>query len=59
VATVLVAGIINEQRQGGSEVKSERIGNYQVTYNSDKGSNSFADLKRAIEIIDQYRRINI
>jgi hypothetical protein len=58
-ATVFVAGIINQQRQGGDEVKSEKIGNYMVTYNSDRGKNSFADFERAMSILDSYKRLNI
>lgn len=56
-ATVLVGGICNAQRQGGDEIKSEKIGNYQVTYNTENGQNSFADLKRALQILDTYKKI--
>lgn len=58
-ATVFVAGILNQHRQGGDEIKSEKIGNYQVTYNTDNGENSFGDFKRAMEILDRYRKYNI
>ncbi len=58
-ATVFVAGVINQSRGGGDEIKSESIGSYSVTYNSDKGSNSWADFERAKQILDQYKRINI
>lgn len=55
--TVFVAGIINQQSgQGGETIKSERIGNYQVTYNSDNSTNSFADFERAITSLDAYKR---
>jgi hypothetical protein len=58
-ATVFVAGIINQHRQGGDEIKSEKIGNYQVTYNTDDKSNSYADFVRAQEILKAYTKINI
>lgn len=58
-ATVFVSGVINQSRGGGDEIKSESIGAYSVTYNSDKGSNSWADFERAKEILDQYKRLNI
>jgi len=56
VATVFVAGILNQSRQGGDQVKSERIGNYQVTYNSDNGKDTWSDFERAMEILDSYKR---
>ncbi len=56
-ATIFVAGIINQNSNTGSDaIKSERIGNYQVTYNSDNGMNSFADFERAIATLDAYKR---
>lgn len=55
-ATVFTFGIANQQRQGGSSVKSERIGNYQVTYNSENGRDSWGDFERAMEILDAYKR---
>jgi hypothetical protein len=58
-ATVFVAGILNQHRQGGDEIKSESIGNYSVTYNSDSQSNSWADFDRAKEILQSYRKLNI
>jgi hypothetical protein len=59
VATVFVGGILNQHRQGGDEIKSEKIGNYQVTYNTDNGSNSWADFAKAKEILDMYKRLLI
>lgn len=56
VATVFVAGIINQHRQGGSEIKSETIGNYSVTYNSDKDTNTWADFENAKRLLDTYKR---
>jgi hypothetical protein len=58
-ATVFVAGILNQHRQGGDQIKSEHIGNYQVTYNTDKEGDSFADFTRAKEILAQFTKINI
>lgn len=58
-ATVFVAGILNQNRQGGDQIKSERIGNYQVTYNSDNGSDSWADFEQAKRILDRYKVIHI
>lgn len=57
-ATVFVAGIINQQRQGGDKIKSEKIGNYQVTYD-ENGGDSWADFNQAMAILDSYKKINI
>lgn len=51
-ATVLVAGIIWPQINPGGTKKSETIGNYSVSYQTDDG---VADYKRACEILDTYR----
>ena len=58
-ATVFVSGILNQQRQGGDEIKSESIGNYSVTYNTDKNGNSWADFERAQQILSAYTKLNI
>lgn len=59
-ATVFVAGIYNQNRlESGEDIKSEKIGNYQVTYNTDKGENSWADFSRAMEILGRMKRIVI
>lgn len=58
-ATVFVAGILNQHRQGGDEIKSEHIGNYTVTYNTDQGANSFGDFENAKRILDSYKKLNI
>ena len=55
-ATVFALGIANPNRPGGSEIKSERIGNYTVTYNSEKGNNSWADFEQAMTILEGYKR---
>lgn len=57
-ATVFVAGILNQARQGGGEVKSESIGNYSVSYTND-GSDTWADFERAKQILDSYKALNI
>lgn len=57
--TVFVAGIINQSIPGGDQIKSEKIGNYQVTYNSEDGNNSFADFKNAMSILDSYKNLEI
>jgi len=60
--TVFVAGIYNNSTTGGSgEVKSEKIGNYQVTYDTDSegGANSWADFKAAQDTVNQYKRLVI
>jgi len=59
VATVFVAGILNQSRKGGDQIKSERIGNYQVTYNSDNGRDSWGDFDRALSILDSYKRYHL
>lgn len=58
-ATVFVAGILNQHRQGGDQIKSERIGNYDVTYNTDKEGDAFADFKNALAILDNYKSVNL
>lgn len=52
-ATVLVAGIINSHDPNAQGKKSERIGNYQVTYLDTKG---ITDYDRALTILDGYKR---
>lgn len=55
-ATVFVAGIINQHNQSGDQVKSEKIGDYMVTYNSDKGNDSFSDFEMALKSLDRFKR---
>ena len=52
--TVLVAGIVNAANRQDEGVESERIGQYSVTY---KTSSERADYKRAMSILDSYRRL--
>lgn len=59
VATVFVCGILNQTRQGGDQIKSEHIGDYQVTYNTENGGDSWADFQRAKEILSGYAKLNI
>lgn len=53
-ATVLVAGIINYANTSKGEIKSESIGRYSVTYETDEQK---ADFNRAMKIIQSYRKI--
>jgi hypothetical protein len=55
-ATVMVAGIINAQRKDNKEVASEKIGNYSVSYSTDKEK---ADYEQAKTILQSYRRYSI
>lgn len=55
-ATVLVAGIINAQRKDTKEISSEKIGNYAVTYSSDKEK---GDFEQAMTILQKYTKILI
>jgi hypothetical protein len=59
VATVFVTGILNQQRMGGDQIKSERIGNFTVTYNTDNGGDSWTDFNNAMKILDSYKKILI
>ncbi|HBT75032.1 TPA: hypothetical protein DEB29_03470 [Candidatus Wolfebacteria bacterium] len=58
-ATVFVAGILNQSRSGGEQIKTESIGNYSVTYNSDNGNDSWGDFQSAQNILQAYKRILI
>lgn len=55
-ATVLVAGIINAQRKDTKEISSEKIGNYAVTYASEKEK---SDFEQAKAILDKYTKIRL
>lgn len=55
-ATILLAGIIAYADKSSEKVKSERIGNYSVSYDDDKG---WADFKRVHGILDAYRRFSL
>ncbi|MDP2654894.1 MAG: hypothetical protein Q8Q08_12810 [Candidatus Omnitrophota bacterium] len=56
-ATILAAGIYNYNRGGGgSNVKSESIGNYSVSYDNADG---WDELDKAMKIIEQYRLISL
>lgn len=52
--TILVAGIINNQNKGKQAVKSEKLGEYQVTYHDEKG---LADYNNALAILNTHKRI--
>jgi hypothetical protein len=51
---VIVSGIINANDPANKDKTSVSIGNYSVSYDSDKG---IADYSRALSIIDYYRKI--
>jgi hypothetical protein len=56
-ATVLASGMYNENKGGNTgAIKSEKIGQYSVTYADSKGAD---DLKRSMEILDSYRKMFI
>ncbi len=50
--TILVAGIIKNNMKNKGDVVSERIGDYNVSYDKDKGLNDF---NRARAILDSYK----
>lgn len=52
--TVLVAGIVNANKNQNADVKSERIGQYTVTYQDEQQR---ADFKRAMTILDLNKRL--
>lgn len=54
-ATVLVAGIINQNSPATQNVKTEKIGNYSVSYANDV-DDSFADFNTALATLDSYKR---
>lgn len=56
VCTVLVVGIIKGQVTGDGDISSERIGNYSVSYDTEKGKK---DYDRAQNILKFYRKITI
>ncbi|MEQ9135755.1 MAG: hypothetical protein RLO51_11140 [Thalassobaculum sp.] len=51
--TVIVGGVLNTKTPNAQAVKSEKIGEYQVTYLDDKG---IADYQRAMAILEGYKR---
>ena len=57
--TILAAGIYMYNRGGASgNVKSEKIGNYSITYGADS-ADKWKSFERALQIIEQYRRISL
>jgi len=56
-ATVIASGIYYENRgQNTGAVKSEKIGEYQVSYANEKGMN---DIEMAMATLDRYKKIEI
>ena len=54
-ATVILTGIINYAYEHNSEVESEGIGEYNVTYNRKE---DWVKYERAIQILDKYKKIS-
>lgn len=54
--TVLVAGIVNNSANNRDAVKSEKVGQYSVTYNDPKQRKDYV---QAMNTLAQYRRIAI
>ena len=54
--TILAAGIYNSHRGGVGNKKSEKIGNYAVTYTDESG---WTDFEKAKDIVQQYRKISL
>lgn len=54
--TVLVAGVVQANQQGGGKIIKEKLGNYDVAYSTEK---EFSDYKRALDILASYRRYSI
>jgi hypothetical protein len=56
-ATVIASGIYNQNRgENTGAIKSEKIGEYQVSYANEKGMN---DLEQAMAILDKYKKYEI
>lgn len=55
-ATVIVAGICNAQRKDRKEISQEKIGNYSVSYASEKEQ---SDFEQAKAILETYKRISL
>lgn len=56
LATTIIASGIYSQNRSSGHVEREKIGNYWVTYGSDKGWNG---LERSKSILDNYTRLEI
>ena len=54
-ATVILTGIINYAYEHNSEVESEGIGEYNVTYNRKE---DWVKYERAMQILDKYKKIS-
>ena len=52
--TVLVAGIVNQSNKQTDGIKSEKVGEYQVTYKDEKERSDYA---RTMQILDGYKVI--
>jgi len=54
-ATILMAGVINYAYEHNSEVRSETIGNYSVTYQREE---EWVKFKLAMQILDKYKKVS-
>lgn len=52
--TVLVSGIVNQSNKQTDGIKSEKVGEYQVTYKDEKER---ADYARAMQILETYKKV--
>lgn len=53
--TIIASGIYNYNR--GGLIQSEKIGNYNVAYSNEQGSVSYADIERAMTILNSYKKL--
>ena len=60
LATTIIAGGLwgANHLSGSGEVASERIGNYSVSYDVGSGMDGWGSYKRALQILDSYKRVN-
>ena len=59
-ATILAAGMYNaNQLKGNGNIKSEKIGNYSVSFDTVNGQSKWNDLTTANMILDKYKKFLI
>ncbi len=54
-ATILLAGVVNYSNDAKGKVRSESVGRYTVSYETDKG---WQDFKRTMMILNSYKRFH-
>ena len=61
LATTIIAGGLwgANNLSGSGEIKSEKIGNYNVSYDVGSGSGGWNSYNRAKEILGTYKRVNL